>query len=152
MIATAFAMSWLFVPAQENGEYLHIRTAGGWDVVSIEKAERITFNNNVMTITDSNNATLGTYAQNQLEAMYIDDTSGVKEVSAEGRETNFGFDASTNTMVMMKDGMVEIYSPAGALLTRLPNVKKGENVNLSGMGAGVVIIKSGNHTLKTVLK
>lgn len=86
--------------------------------------------------------------------MYIDNKeefTGVETVGAEAKAT-FRFDASSATATMLADGDFAVYAIDGAMLVNIPAVKAGETIDLSAVTEKVIIIKSGNFTIKTVRK
>jgi hypothetical protein len=133
--------------------YLHIRTDAGWEVIDLDKVDRITFTNGNMVATDASQNVLSTIAQSTLQTMYVDDTAGIDKVSADNTAATLTFDAATKVVTLLADGSFEIYNAAGALLVAIPQVKQGETVNLSGISAATpVILKNGNYSLKAIVK
>ncbi len=133
--------------------YLHIRTDAGWEVIDLDKVDRITFTNGNMVATDASQNVLSTIAQSTLQTMYVDDTAGINTVSTDNTAATLTFDAATKVVTLLADGSFEIYNAAGALLVAIPQVKQGETVNLSGISAATpVILKNGNYSLKAIVK
>ena len=152
IFAMAFAASVFTASAEDEGNYLHIRTATGWDVLSLNQVDRLTFTNGVMTATDKNNATVATFPQASLETMYVDETAGVgSPVVDEQTSATFTFAASTRTATMLADGEFTVYNAAGVRLVAIQALK-GETITLTGLEAGVAILKCGDYSLKTVIK
>lgn len=138
--------------ASADGNYLHLKTASGWEVLDLEQVDRLTFANGVMTASDANKNTIKTFDQASLEQMYFDDTAGVMTVSAEESEPSFQVSDNGRLVKMIQAGEFEVYSVAGESLVGIPGVKVGETINLSALPAGVAILKSGNYAKKVVLK
>lgn len=149
----AAAMTFFATFAEEGSNYLHIRTNSGWQVLSLDQVDRLTFKNNVMTATDANNNVVASFPQDQLEAMRVNESAGVNDVTADtNADATFTFDAADATATMLADGDFEVYSLNGSLLVRIPEVKKGETINLSAVESGIVIVKSGNYSAKVTIK
>lgn len=142
----------LSLSAWADGTYLHIRTASGWEVVNLEKADKMTFKNNVVQITAADNSVLASYPQNALETMYIDEIAGVGDVKDDNTEAAFIFDSASRSVRMTQDSDLKVYDLKGKLLVGIPEVKEGETVNLSALAPSIIILKSGNYTVKTQLK
>jgi len=54
---------------------------------------------------------------------------------------------------ILADGTLDVYNAAGLKLISIPEVKKGEDVNVEQLAtAGTVIFKNGNYIIKTVVK
>ncbi len=138
--------------AAAESDYLHIHTQSGWEILSLDQVDRLTFSNGVMTASDKDANTLGTYRQADLQEMYIDETSGVESVMADAAEATLEFDAASRSLRVLADGQVDIYSVAGELLASVPEAKKGESIMLGSIRQGIVICKSGNHSIKAILK
>lgn len=140
-----------------EGNYLHVRTEAGWKVLDIDKVERLTFKGGTMTATDKDNNVIETIPQESLQKMSFSESSdidmsgisGIKDV-----ETNatFLFDSASRTVELLSDSKLEVYSVSGKLLVSIPEAVKGESIDLADLSAGVVIIKAGNYSLKTILK
>lgn len=136
--------------AQSN--YLHIKTASGWEVVDIDKIDKLTFKDGVMTATGSDNSVVASIKQQDLHEMYVNETSGVANVAGEESKAAFSFDSESRSVRMLADGDFRIYDASGRLLVAIPEVKRGETVSLAGINPGIVIIKSGEFTFKALLK
>lgn len=136
--------------------YLHIQTDSGWKLLDLDKVERISFAGGVMTATDASNNVLSSIAQSNLKMMYVDeveDLSGVQLSTITQTESTMAYDASTKTLHILADGTLDVYNAAGLKLISIPEVKKGEDVNVEQLAtAGTVIFKNGNYIIKTVVK
>lgn len=152
-LAGAVALSALSVSAEDSaGNYLHIRTSEGWQVLNLDTVDRLTFKGGTMTATDKDNNTVASFPQESLEKMYVDETAGIGQVSASEAEATFTYDAASRTVTMLADGAFKVYNAAGALLVNIPAVEKDQTVVLTGLQAGVVLISSGDYTLKAAVK
>lgn len=136
-----------------QGLYLHIETAEGWKVIDLEKVDRLSFAGGVMTATDSENKTVATVAQEKLQTMRVDDVqeAGLESVIADGSEV-FTYNAATRTLTFLQDGPLSIYGIDGAEIHTIPSVTKGQTVSLEDLRPGIIILKSGDFSLKTVVK
>jgi|GEM_PF-2727401 len=147
----AAACAVVMVPAMAESQYLHIRTASGWEVLDLAQVDRLTFKSGSMTATDKQNNTVATYNQNALESMYVDENAGIESVVSTDTEATFTF--SKDGYVEMKaDGAFLIYGADGALLLEIPEARKGEIISLKTLRQGVVILKSGNYSIKAIVK
>lgn len=152
LFALTFAGTALPLMAQEEGNYLHVQTASGCEVIDLEQADRLTFKNGTMTATDKNLVTVASFKQSELESMYYSETSGVESITDDTRVNTFSFNGDTKTVTMKADGKFEVFSEAGVKLVEIPSAKQGETINLSAIRKGIVILKSGSHSLKTIIR
>ena len=129
--------------------YLHIKTDSGWEVLDLDRVDRLVFAGGVMNAQDASGNSVGSYSQVALEQLYVDDKAGVADVQAESKaKATFTFDAATMSARMLADAKFEIYGFDGSLLVAIP-AKAGEEISLGAMrGAGVVIVKSGDYVIK----
>ncbi len=140
-------------PAISAGDYLQVRTSDGWVVLDLDQVDRLSFAGNVMTASDKNNNVVKTIPQTSLiEMSYSESAAGIEAVVAPKAEATFTFDAASGVVTVSKDGSIEVYTTDGKALVVISEVKAGETVNLSAITEGVVIIKSGDYAVKTVLK
>lgn len=132
--------------------YLHIKTSTGWEVLDLDKVDRLTFSNGQMKVQDEKGATVGSYNQSSLEQIYVNDLAGVEAVIADEKaKATFHFDAANRSAIMVEDGNFEVYALDGSLLVAVP-AKAGERIGLDAMGGtGVVIVKSGKYAIKAAL-
>lgn len=140
------------LPAIADGNFLHIQTASGWDVLDLETVDRLTFKNGTMTATDTNEKVVASYSQSDLNRMFVSETAGVEAVCAEEVDATFSFDASSKNLRILADGELALYNLNGNVLDIIPEVKTGELINISALPAGVIIVKSGEYAAKIVLK
>lgn len=140
--------------AVAGSNYLHVRTSSGWEVLDLDKVDRLSFSGETMVASDASGNTVSTYPRTELQTMQVDnDFSGVNLVIADESEAaTFSFDASSDTVVMMTDGDFEIFNPTGVILLSIPGVKKGETIALAELQSGVLILKSGNYSIKVIIK
>lgn len=129
--------------------YLHIKTDSGWEVLDLDRVDRLVFAGGVMNAQDASGNSVGSYSQAALEQLYVDDKAGVADVQAESKaKATFTFDAAAMSARMLADGKFEIYAVDGSLLVAIP-AKAGEEISFGAMhGAGVVIVKSGDYVIK----
>lgn len=143
--------------AQTGGNYLHVNTGSGWKVIDIDKVDKLTFTGGNMTAVDSENKTVESIPLNSLVAMVYSEDAKAPETSSvaivEGNAKNgFHFDAASSIVTMQVAGNFEVFAASGELLVNIPEVKVGETIDLSAVKSGVVIMKTGDYTLKTILK
>lgn len=153
LLATAATLTFgLTSFAADEADYLHIRTASGWEVLNLTQVDRLTFTGNTMNALDANGATVASYPRETLEMMYFNESTGVEVITDETEGKAFAFDASSASVTMLKDGDFKLYSLDGRMLVNIPEVKAGETINLSALAKGTVIIKSGNNTAKVMMR
>lgn len=148
----------LFAFAGRAESYVHIRTDAGWEVLDLDKTRSMDFNGGKVSVINTEGAVVSTFNQSELQKIYVDDSVEnnesvwVETVAIDGTSDGPAFNLTSQTASMLTDGDFEVYSTDGTLLVRIPEVKAGETVNLSGIAPGVVIIKSGNQSLKAILR
>ncbi len=131
--------------------YLHVKTDKGWEVLDLDRVDRLTFSGGKMTASDEQGATVATFNQTALEQIYVDETTGVTSVEAQEAKATFTYNTSAKTALMLADGNFEISAADGACLVSVP-AKSGEYICLEAINPGVVILKSGKYTLKAIVK
>lgn len=144
-----FALLTAGVASADEGQYLHIRTSGGWQVLNLEQVDRLTFTGGQMVAADANNNTLGSFEQSSLNEMYFDETAGVESTLAKAEGAAFSF--ANGVVTMKEDGRIEIFALDGVLLTAI-NAKKGETIDLKAISSKYVILKSGKVAQKVSLR
>ena len=141
------------IPAFASDNYLHIQTSTGWQVLNIDNVDKLTFKGGNMTATDSQDKTVLSVPQQDLVSLNVNESAGVEAIVANSAaEATFLYDSTSRKAILSQDGNFEIYNAAGALLVSIPAVHRGQEIDLSAITPGIVILKSGNYTLKTVLK
>lgn len=141
------------LPALADGNYLHIRTANGWEVLDIDKIDRLEFKGGKMTATDASDNVVASYPQETLESMFIDDSAGINNVAvSDDTAQALKFDAASGLVTILTDGDFTVYDADGRTLVSIPGVSAGETVNLSAIRPGVVILVLGNHSLKVAIR
>lgn len=122
-------------------------------MLDLETVDRLTFKGGVMTATDANNNQVATFSQSTLESMHVDDSSeaGIQDVVATTGNV-FSYDPATRTVTFLADGPLAIYGVDGTEIHTIPAVTKGQQVSLEGIRPGIVILKSGDYSLKTVVR
>lgn len=144
--------------AVASTDYLHIRTSSGWQVLNVDDLKSFDFNNGTVTVSDKDGKAVASFPQSSLELIYVDDNTqnvdktGVESVTEEASQAVFAYDSAARMVTFSQDGEFELYNVDGSRLVRIPDVKAGETVNISGVAPGVVILKSGKQTIKTILK
>lgn len=144
--------------AYADGEWLHLKTDKGWQVISLDDVDRLSFKGDAMTASDADGKEIATFPRTTLEQMYVNDTenpkesSGITIVESDNTANAISYDPNAKNVIMNEDGAFFIYNIDGALLLSIPEAKKGEVIDLSSMKAGVVILKSNNSSIKAILK
>lgn len=136
----------------QSDTYLHIRTADGWEVLNLDTVDRLTFKDGTMTATDAKQNTVATFKQDTLAEMYFSEDAAVEEITTPDSKATFRFDTANGTVTILSDGAFGIYNAAGLRLAEIPDAKAGEKVSLKGFPAGVIVLKSGNYSLKVMVK
>lgn len=137
-------------------DYMHIRTEAGWEVINLDKVERLDFKGGNVAVLDADNQTVASFKQKDLTLIYVDDSTVNNEnASVEGVAADtaaFAFDALSKSVSVKADGSLEVYRTDGSLIVSIPEVKAGQSVDLSAVEPGIVIIKSGNNSIKALLR
>lgn len=155
IVFAAILLTGLAAAAQSaSPNYLHIYTNGSWVVLDLDKVDRLEFNANNMVAKDKNNAEVGTYPRTTLQTIYVDEskTTAITDIADEtAAAAAFTYDPATRTATMNADGNFTIYSVSGTMLLNIPQVKKGETVDMQSITPGVVILRSGRYSLKVAI-
>jgi len=140
--------------AVAGNNYLHVRVASGWEVLDLDKVDRLSFSGNNMVASDAKGNTVSTFLRSELRTMNVDDNpSGVNSMIADSKESaTFSFDFASRTVTMFTNGDFQIFDLSGAVLVSIPDVRQGEAISLSGLQPGAIIIKSGNYSIKVIIK
>ncbi|MDE6768424.1 MAG: hypothetical protein K2J78_01720 [Muribaculaceae bacterium] len=153
LIATAFGLAAL--PVLAEGEYLHVQTTAGWEVIPTSDIDKLTFHDGFMTATDSQNKEIAKIKQTELGKMLVSDSkesASVIDIIDDTATASFSFDAATKSVTILKDGTFSIHTLGGEQLLVIPLVKKGEVINIAAINSEVVIIKSGSYAVKALMK
>lgn len=156
LFALAIAGASIPMMAQDvEGNYMHVLTSDGWKILDLDQVDRLSFNNGVMTAADKNQNIVETISQDKLLSMAYSETttelSGV-EMLPNGSKPAFSFFNGSKTVIMNADGNFSVYNEAGAKLVEISSVKAGQTIDLSALHPGIVILKSGNQSLKAIIK
>ncbi len=149
LVSLFCAAGLLTASAADN--YLHIKTADGWRVLDLEQVDRLTFDGNTMTASDASGATVVTIPQKSLEVMAVTETAGVSAPVIAEAKASFVYSPSTKCVTMLDDALFEMYALDGSRLVAV-NAAKGENIHIDAVKAGVVIMKSGEYSIKAVVE
>ena len=152
VLAVMSMIALILTPAAKSADnYLHVKTSQGWEVLDLNKVDRLYFQNNMMNATDANQNVVGSFTQSDLEAMYVDQSSGIHSLpSATTEKVTFTYDATTSIVTLKEAGSIEIFSLNGEQLVKIPRVEAGETVSLKGLANGAIIIKSGKYSAKAI--
>ena len=153
LLSTAFSLAALSALAE--GEYLHIQTTAGWEVIPTSDIDKLTFNDGFMTATDSQNKEIAKIKQSELGKMLVSDSmesASVIDIIDDTVTASFSFDATTKSVTILEDGTFSIHTLGGEQLLVIPFVKKGEVINIAAINSEVVIIKSGSYAVKALMK
>jgi hypothetical protein len=133
--------------------YLHVHTDSGWEVINLDLVDRLTFTNGNMVATDAAQNVIATIPQSSLQNMYVNESAGISKPTVDSSATaTFTFNATSKMATLLADGAFDVYNEAGKRILAIPHAQRGETVNLSALSAGTIIIKSGNYSLKTIVK
>lgn len=153
LLIAVCAFSSMNVSAEDlTGDFIHIKTSKGWELIDLSVVDRISFKGDNMVATDKDNNTVASFPKADLERMFYSETSGVQKVEADDEAASFAVSADGREVRMVRDGEFAVYNVAGQLLASIPEVKAGECISLAGLGKGVVIVKSGKDAAKVILK
>ncbi len=131
--------------------YLHVKTANGWQVFDLDKVDRLTFDGTTMKATDASGNTVATLPQKSLESISVNESAGIGAITADGAEATFSYDAASRTVTVLADGTFEIYGVDGVRLVAIP-ASKGEIISLGDLRPGATVFKSGAYTIKAIVK
>lgn len=150
----ASACAFAIFSAVAGNNYLHVRTSSGWEVLDLDKVDKLSFAGENMVASDADGNTVSSYIRSELQTMHVnDDPAGVNSVISDNKTSaTFSFNATSGTATMIADGNFEIFDLSGATLVSIPEVKQGETVALTGIKPGAVILKSGNYSIKVIIK
>lgn len=148
--------------ANAESLYLHIQTANGnWQVLDLEKVDRLTFTNGNMVATNTDNQTVATFAATDLATMQVNDdpetineypVAGIDAPESTGAEATFTFDPATRTIAVLVDGALTITAIDGRTAVAIPAVKAGQSVDVAAMAPGTYVINLGAQSLKAVIR
>ena len=116
--------------AEDAGNYLHVLTDKGWQIISLDKVDRLTFAGGTMTATDANGTTVATFPQSTLQTIAVKETS-TTAISAP--EVDATFRITGTDVEIVTGGAFEVYSISGTRLVNIPNTAPGHIVSLSGL-------------------
>lgn len=136
--------------AEDN--WLHIRTNSGWQVLSLDQVDRLTFKSGQMTATDASGAVVATIPQSSIQTISVKETTGIATVAEDNVAATFKLSGNGSIVTATADGDFEIYNAAGVLMESIAGVKTGETIDLSKLPSGVLIVKLGAYSQKVVLK
>lgn len=141
-----------------EGEWLHVKTAKGWEIFSLENVDRLVFTGDMMNASDKDGVQMASFNRADLQNMYVDNdkestgAAGIENAVDENAAQAFSFDSAAKTVVMNADGEFCIYDIDGKLLLSIPEAKSGETIDLTHVSTGIAVLKSNGFTLKALLK
>ena len=145
--------------ANAESLYLHIQTANGdWQVLDLEKVDRLTFTDGNMIVADANNQTVATFPTSNVANMQVNDSqTDITEFPSAGVETAVAATEATFTIdgrsiAVLADGALTITAIDGRTAVVIPAVKAGQSVDVSALAAGTYIINLGAHTQKVAIR
>lgn len=141
LLATILLMASTTIWADKYN-YLTVSSTGE-NYISLPSIQKITFANGncVVTTTDGD----FTYPLSEIKKMYfsVEDPDAIKALPGETENLQY----KDGKLKVDGDGMLRIYGANGALV-QMANVKKGANINLSGLPSGLYIVNMGGKTIK----
>lgn len=147
--------------ANAESLYLHIQTANGdWQVLDLEKVDRLTFSDGNMIVADANNQTVATFPTSNVATMQVNDSqTDITEFPSAGVETAVADDDAETTftvngrsIAVLADGALTITAIDGRTAVAIPAVKAGQNIDISAIAAGTYVINLGAHTQKVAIR
>ncbi len=134
--------------------YLHLKTASGWKVLNLDEVSTLSFKGNNMVAKSADDKVVLDVPKAELELMSVDQSAGIEAtvVASNEGDATFTFDANARKAVMKSTGSFEMYGTGGEALLSIPSVSASDEIDLSNITPGVVILKSGNYSLKALLK
>lgn len=145
----AFALLAIVVGASAQSHYLHVATESGWEVIDLDKADRLTFKNGTMTVTDARQNVIATFPQAQLDMMYVNDETGVETICSDAAaEPSFTIAGDGHTINILSGGVFEVYALDGEKIIEINGVKADQTVNLSPLSKGIYIIRLNDYAVK----
>ncbi|MDE5657117.1 MAG: hypothetical protein K2I19_08630, partial [Muribaculaceae bacterium] len=82
--------------------YLHIKTESGWEVLDLDRVDRLVFAGGVMNAQDASGNSVGSYSQASLEQIYVDDKAGAGNIQADSKaKATFTFDAAAMSVSVL---------------------------------------------------
>lgn len=146
-LITALLITFGFAGKAESN-YLHVATDKGWEVIDLENADRLTFFGGKMTVSDAEGNAVASYSQTSLVKMYVDQNTGVDEISSEASDVTFRVSDNGRTVELSGAGAFEVFGLDGTRLLEINGVTPGKTVELTGLKAGVYIYRLGGYSVK----
>ena len=133
--------------------YLHVQTAdGNWQIINIEKIDRLTFTDGKMSAIAPGGDVLLSVPRSELKTINADETqSGIDEVAVTAKGA---FTFTDGCMIRVSEGpaAVEVTDLQGRTLVAIPAVQAGQSVDLSPLPEGVYVVKVGKESSKIAVK
>lgn len=149
LIALAVMVSAASATAAETN-YLHVITPTGWEIISLDEADALLFDGNQMKVVDAAGSTVKSFDRAELKTLMVNQSTGVNTVGA--TDTKASFQLAGNTLTALCDGDFSIFSLSGEKLVEIPAVKEGQTVELSGVAAGIYVVRLGAFSAKVSVK
>ena len=128
--------------------YLHVATDKGWEVIDLDKADRITFHGGTMTVSDAAGNPIASYPQASLDRMYVDQNTGVDQISSDTSCATFRLNGNGRTVELLGTGVFEVFGLDGTRLVEIPEATAGKTVDLTGLKPGVYVYRLGGYSVK----
>lgn len=147
----AFALAALAVAgAAYSANYLHLRTADGWEVLNLDEVDHLIFKDGKMNAHAADGNVVSSYAQDDLVTSYVNQETGVESVVADAEAQSFSFNG--NTAKVLANGDFTVYALGGEAVVAIPGVKAGETVALGQLEPGVYVLTLGKYSQKCVIR
>lgn len=142
-------LSGICIKAEMN--YLHISTADGWEVIDLDKADKLTFKGGNMNVLDNRGAVIKTFPQSSIGMMYVNQTAGVGEISMQPAEASFELIDDAHIVKLLAPGDFEVFSLDGRRILLIEGVEKGKTIDISALASGTYVLSLGGYVVKCIL-
>lgn len=141
--------------ADAESLYLHIQdTDNNWNVISLDQAASLTFNNGGMQVLDAAGAKLKEYDTKKLVGMAVNEypttESSIRDITSDVPQAQF--ELKDRSLRILQDTRVTIYNPQGKCMVDIPAVKSGQTVNLAALSPDVYIVTLNGKSHKILLR
>lgn len=143
-----------------ESHYLHIQTANGnWEVLSLDRVDRLTFDGGQMIAGDSRGKEVARFDAANLSVLQINESStevneydGIEE--SKPAETGFTYDSESHAIRFDGNAKGElcICGADGRLAVSIPGYESGQSVDVSALAVGAYVITLGTNSSKIVVK
>ena len=123
---------------------INIGTTGSEQIIPLPIVQRISFEDSKMVVTtDEGSVTIPISALGKITFGWTDDATAIEALPEQTDDLAFG----EGKLAVGSDGLLRVFSTNGALVS-VANVKKGANISLEGLPAGIYVVRLGEKTIK----